>query len=315
MQFEHKNLQLVAATRSPYNLPAGYRGEVRVGDLRDANYLDRVLTGIDVICHAAGWSNYSAQGQASRVNYLEPTIDLINRAREWRVARFVNLSSIGVAAFNRRSQDDSPGKPRRGCAMLNCMVAVEDYLKTQADRISIINLRAGIYSGQQLHLGLLPLLLQRPGLPLVAGRYGYLPIVDGDDLGQAFARAALLPDISGYVSLNIAGAESPTQKAVLEFINTNSKQKYATPAALPLALALPIYKVLSWLSYQQKNPATTCAITAMLTNPAIDTHKAQQLLGYKPLVKWQTSIENFVSDYQHRPVNPALFIDPKDLLV
>jgi len=114
MQFEHKDLQIVAATRNPENLPTNYRGEVRVGDLRDNAYLDRVLTGIDIICHAAGWTNYSHHESASRKHYLEPTIELINRAREWRVSRFVNLSSIGVSHFRQRMHDDTPGQPRRG---------------------------------------------------------------------------------------------------------------------------------------------------------------------------------------------------------
>jgi len=316
MQFEHPDLQIVAATRHPENLPASYRGEVRVGDLRDADYLDRVLTGIDVICHAAGWTNYGYDELASRKNYLEPTLELINRAREWRVSRFVNLSSIAVSHRSQRMNDDAPGKPCRGCAMFNCMIAVEDYLKTQANaRMSVVNLRCGIYSGQGMHLGLLPLLLERRTLPLISGYYGYLPLVDGRDIGQAFARAALLPDMSGYLSLNIIGPETPQQKTVLQFMQHKLQDNISKQIALPAAIALPAHKIIGMVSCKRKTPLTTCAITASLANPDMQNIKARQLLGYQPLISWQSSIDDFVAEYVRGNKMQKLCINEKVITI
>lgn len=314
MQFEHKDLQIVAATRRPENLPTSYRGEVRVGDLRDSAYLDRVLTSIDIICHAAGWINYSSNEPASRQYYLEPTLELINRAREWRVTRFVNLSSIAVSPYPQRMHDNTPGKPRRGCAMFNCMIAVEDYLKAHADaRLSTINLRCGIYSGPGLRLGLLPLLLQRSALPLISGHYGYLPLVDGRDIGQAFARAALLPDMNGYVSLNIIGPESPQQKTVIQFMQQILQKNNSKTIALPAAIALPVHQLLKHISHRQKTPFTTCAITASLTNPAMQNNQARQLLGYQPQISWQASVRDFVADYAKENKALKLCTDEKEM--
>lgn len=316
MQFEHPDLQIVAATRHPENLPASYFGEVRVGDLRDPDYLDRVLTGIDIICHAAGWTNYGYNELASRKNYLEPTIELINHAREWRVSRFVNLSSIAVTRRNQRMHDDAPGKPRRGCAMFNCMIAVEDYLKTQANaRMSAINLRCGIYSGQGMQIGLLPLLLERKYLPLISGQYGYLPLVDGRDIGQAFARAALLPDMNGYLSLNITGTESPQQKDVLLFIHHKLQDSIPKQLALPATISLPVHKLLTMVCYKQKSPATTCAISASLTNPSMQNIKARQLLGYQPLIGWQSSVDDFFSEYVKNNKVGDLFVEEKEITI
>ena len=316
MQFEHKDLQIVAATRRPENLPANYRGEVRVGDLRDPAYLDRVLINIDIICHAAGWTNYSNNEPASRQYYLEPTLELINRAREWRITRFVNLSSIAVSPYPQRMNDDTPGKPRRGCAMFNCMIAVEDYLKTQANaHMSVINLRSGIYSGQGLHFGLLPLLLQRPALPLISGHYGYFPLVDGRDIGQAFARAALLPDVNGYVSLNIIGPESPQQKTVIQFIQQTLQKNNSKTITLPAAIALPVHQLLKHISHRQKTPFTTCAITASLTNPAMQNNQSRQLLGYQPQISWQASVRDFVAEYARENKALKLYIDEKEMII
>ncbi|MDQ1362354.1 MAG: hypothetical protein QG652_214 [Pseudomonadota bacterium] len=316
MQFEHPDLQIVAATRHPENLPASYHGEIRVGDLRDPDYLDRVLTGIDVICHAAGWTNYGYDEHASRKNYLEPAIDLINHAREWRISRFVNLSSIAVTHHSQRMNDHAPGTPRRGCAMFNCMIAVEDYLKTQAHgQMSIINLRCGIYSGHDLHLGLLPLLLQRPALPLISGRYGFLPLTDGRDIGQAFARAALLPDMSGYLSLNITGQETPQQTTVMQFMKQELHRDISQQIALPALIALPAHKIIGMANYRKKMPLTTCAITASLANPEIQNIQARQLLGYQPVIRWQSSIEDFTAEYVRRNKVSGLFVEEKEFTI
>jgi nucleoside-diphosphate-sugar epimerase len=320
MEFEHPALQIIAATRRPENLPADYHGEVRVGDLRDAEYLDRVLAGIDIICHAAGWTNYSSNEAASRKNYLEPTIELINRAIEWRISRFVNLSNIAVIDYRQRMHDDTPGKPRRRCAMFNCMIAVEDYLqarvKEQANNpMSIINLRTGIYCGQGLGLGLLHLLLRRRALPLLSGNYGFLPLVDGRDIGQAFARAALHPDMQAYLSLNITGPDTPQQKTVMQVIQAKIHPLKSGRIALPAAFALPVHQLINLAQRNQKKPLSTCAITAALTNPFMDSAKARELLGYQPQVGWQSSVEDFIVEFKKFQNADELFAAERQITV
>ena len=61
--------------RDADRLLPSYKGEVRVGDLRDADYLDRVLVGIDIICHAAGWTSFLNHQQTSQQLYLEPSVE------------------------------------------------------------------------------------------------------------------------------------------------------------------------------------------------------------------------------------------------
>jgi len=48
---------VVAACRDASKLLAHYSGEVRVGDLRDSDSLDRVVAVIDIVCHTAGWGS------------------------------------------------------------------------------------------------------------------------------------------------------------------------------------------------------------------------------------------------------------------
>jgi len=316
MQIQHSELQVVAACRNAEHLPAEYRGEVRCGDLRDVDYLDRLLVGIDVICHAAGWSSFERQQDPQHQAYLEPTLDLINRAVEWRVQRFVNLSSLFVSAPAQRNSAQLAGKPRASWPMLNGLIAIEDYLRQYRDsRTQFINLRIGLYSGKQMNMGLLPLLLARSGkysLPYYQGAYGHLPIVDGQDIGQAFSRAALAPLDAGYKSINISGAETPSHKGVMQFIKSqlgHSPLNYALPAAL--AELVLFARNLSARHTQQ--PLFTAAMRYMLASPEIDLQPAQTLLGYDPQISWQASLLDTLDAFKHQRLNPALSQPVKSL--
>ena len=293
----------MAACRNKNNLSKNYTGEVRVGDLRDEDYLDRMLNGIDIICHAAGWPSFINSKKQSQKNYLEPSIDLINRAVEWRVKRFVNLSNIAVASLHNRNNPLVKGKPRRHAAMLNCMLAVEDYLKARAnENFSVVNLRTGIYSGKQLQIGVLPALLVRVKsgwLPEVIGRYRYFPLVDGRDIGQAFARAALAPNLPFYESINIVGPEVPSQKSVYDFMQTAFKLPrpwIKLPASLVQLVSYP-YGLIKYKHHALLPPT----LTDFIANPLINNDKASQLMGYNPEIHWTASIQDYWLVQQNNP--------------
>ena len=316
MQIQHSEVEIIAACRNAERLPASYHGEVRCGDLRDADYQDRLLVGIDVICHAAGWNSFERQQDPQHQSYLEPTLDLINRAVEWRVQRFVNLSSLFVSTPAQRNSAQSAGRPRASWPMLNGLIAVEDYLRQYSDsRTQFINLRPGLYSGKHLNMGLLPLLLARSGkyaLPYYQGRYAHLPIVDGQDIGQAFSRAALAPLAAGYHSVNISGAETPSHKAVMQFIETqlgHSPLNYALPA--PMAELVLFSRNLFGQHAQQ--PLFTAAMRHMLASPEIDLQPAQTLLGYDPQISWQASLLDTLDQFRRQQLNPALSQSVKSL--
>lgn len=284
----------MAACRDQHKLPAAYKGEIRIGDLRDNEYRDRMLNGIDIICHAAGWPSFLNDKSLSKKHYLEPALDLINTALEWRVKRFVNLSNIAVASIKNRHDANSAGSPRRHNAMLNCMMAVENYLKSKAsENFSVVNLRCGIYSGKHLNLGVLPALLNRiqsKAIPEIIGQYAYLPLVDGRDIGQAFARASLAPAMAFYESMNIVGPEVPEQKQVYEFLH--NEFKLAQPVIkLPAAL-LYGYSLLTGLMNYHGEKLLPNGLADFLANPFINNQKATELIGYNPEVHWTASLQD-----------------------
>ena len=295
----------MAACRDPARLPVDYKGEIRVGDLRDPDYLDRLLAGIDIICHCAGWTSFLNNVQMSSALYLEPTIELFNRAIEWRISRFVNLSTVAVAPVSRRHDAQCPGKPRRNNAMINCMIAVEDYLRQNSQRgCSVINLRAGVYSGRRLQRGVLPLVAALGGLPWVHGRWGYLPLVDGRDLAQAFARAALAPVEAAFSSINIIGPEIPTQQQLHTFLREHGGA--AASIGLPACLFTPMAHLLNLIPKLFRQPLLTPALAHMLLNPAMDNRNAFEVLGYDPRISWQASVLDWLGERNMHPDRHSL---------
>jgi len=182
--------------------------------------------------------------------------------------------------------------------MINAIIAVEDYLRDYRCRCQFVNLRIGLYSGKRLNMGLLPLLLARSGhtaLPYIQGPLGYLPLVDGKDIGQAFARAALAPLDAAYTSLNISGPETPTQADVMHFLKQQTGQTLLR-TGLPSTLAGPVLLLRGLLQKQGKQALFTPAMLNMLKSPPIDNQYATQLLGYDPEISWQASLQTLNKD-------------------
>jgi len=297
----------VAACRNPAKLIAQYKGEVRQGDLRDADYLDRMLVGIDVVCHAAGWSSFENSGDQCNQAYLEPTLDLINHANEWRLSRFINLSSIYVAPASQRNNPAAKGKPQRNWPMINCHIAVEEYMRNMHQpRCQFVNLRLGLYSGKRLNMGLLSLLLSRNQqalLPYFNGSLGHLPLVDGRDIGQAFVRAALGPFEGHYSCLNIVGPETASHAQVMAFIEEQLQVKPLLSYGLPAFVGSPALWLQGKIRRINGQPLLTSAMINMLKSPIIDNELAAQQMGYDPEISWQASLLDTLEQYRNQSLN------------
>ena len=299
----------MAACRDKSKLLAHYSGEVRVGDLRDPDYLDRVLVGIDIVCHTAGWSSFEKSGDTCNKTYLEPTLDLINHAIEWRIKRFVNLSSLYTSKPNKRDNADIAGKPRAYWPMMNCLIAVEDYLRAYtSSRTQFVNLRLGIYSGKRINMGLLPLLLARnnhSSMPYLTGSLGHLPLIDGKDIGQAFIRAALAPIEANFSNLNICGPETPSHFEVMQFIKEQTQH-----SPLSYGLPTPFANFILWSQSKfqrfEYQPLLTSAMIDMLKSPLISNQQAKENLGFDPEVSWKASLLDTLDAYKNQSINTNL---------
>jgi len=190
---QRNDVKIIAACRNRNKLLHQFEGQVREGDLRDENYRQSVVEGVDVLCHAAAWTSLYGHHKNSRQLYLEPTLGLIEAARSAGVKRFVNTSTTSTASPECSADPMSRGIPRPFWPHLCNVIAIEDALRERAGQnFQVVNLRLGIFAGKRYSLGVIPILVPRLKthlVPWVAGGNTHLPIIDGRDIGQSFALA------------------------------------------------------------------------------------------------------------------------------
>jgi nucleoside-diphosphate-sugar epimerase len=282
--------------------------------LRDEIYLRDAVKGVDVLCQCAAWTAVWGHKERSRRLFLEPVIQLINAARQAGVRRVVNTSTTSAAAPRQSGDPQSRGIPRALWPHLCNVIAIEDYLREQASpSFQAVNLRLGIFAGRRYALGILPLLLPRLKTHLVpwvnAGRTT-LPFIDGEDIGQAFSRAAVVPDLSDYEGFNIVGPEIPTVRQVIEFLHA----EYGYP--LPhFGVPFPAAYAFAWLMETIDplvpwEPLITRSIVHLLEETGATNAKAERLLGYQPHHSWQEAIRKQVAEMQVRQTVPMKMFRP-----
>jgi nucleoside-diphosphate-sugar epimerase len=110
---------LVAACRNPERLPAGFVGETRAGDLRDPAYRRDVVADVDVVCHTGTWSAFWGHADQERRIFYEPNLDLIEQSVRAGVRRFIQTSTVVMAAPRAEPAGPGPaglsGPQRRPC--------------------------------------------------------------------------------------------------------------------------------------------------------------------------------------------------------
>lgn len=299
---QQPEIQVIAACRDPSRL-THFHGEVRQGDLRDDNYLKTLLMGVDVVCHAAAWTSLWGHRQESDLFYLQPTLRLLTAIEKSQVKRVISISTTSAAAPTDSADASSMGIPRHFWPHLNNVIRIENELRRRAGKITMVNLRLGVFAGNHYALSVLPVLLPRLKthlVPWVQGGRTHLPIIDGRDIGQAFLRAVLAQGLQGYESFNIVGPTQPTVREVIELIH----QEFGFPKphySVPFAVAYPFAALMEWLDrFVPWEPLVTRSIIHLLEEVNVSNDLATRRLGYQPIIPWQESIRNQFAELQQR---------------
>jgi nucleoside-diphosphate-sugar epimerase len=308
------DVHLIAACRDPQKLPPGFGGEIRPGDLRDPVYIESLVRGVDVICHAAAWSSLWGHDKESRELFLQPSLALIEAARKAGVKRFINTSTTSAAAPDTSADAMSRGIPRAFWPHLCNVIRIENALREQAsETFRVANLRLGIFAGQRYSLGVLPILTPRLKthlVPFVAGGKTSLPVIDGRDIGQAFARAVNATGLSVYESFNIVGPDVPRVRDVINFLH----EEYDLPKphfSVPFFIAYPF----AWLMEKIDpivpwEPLVTRSIIHLMEEVNVSNDKAQKLLGYQPRYHWRDAIRLQMAEMKVRQIKSMAMIRP-----
>lgn len=311
---QRKDVEIIAACRDSKRLPGNFRGQVRAGDLRDAAYRRAVVEDVDVICHAAAWTSLWGHADESRAQYLEPTLALIEAARNAGVKRFINTSTTSAAAPLRSADATAQGIEHQFWPHLCNVIAIENALRNHANTaFQAVNLRLGIFSGQRYALGLLPILVPRLKthlVPWVAGGRTSLPLIDGRDIGQAFALAATADNLGSYEGFNIVGPDVPRVREVIAFLH----DEYGLP--LPhFSVPFPGAYAFAWLMEQIDpvvpwEPLVTRSIIHLMEETSVNNDKAASMLGYQPVHNWRDSIRVQMQEMKMRQIQPMPMAKP-----
>lgn len=289
-----EGIRLIAACRDRRRLPVGLPVEVREGDIRDPDYLEGLLEGVDVVVNAVAWTSLYGHADESERLFYRPTLALIDTFMRSSASRFVNISTTSAAAPDHSADAMSQGIERPFWPHLCNVVRIEEALRERASAgKSVVNLRLGLFVGEHYALGLLPILLPRLRthlVPWVAGGRTQMPLTDGRDLGQAMGRAALAKELSGYNAFNIVGTEVPSVREVLLHLH----EEYGLPKphfGVPFAMAYPFAWLMEKLdSLVPWEPLIVRSIIHLLQNTDADNTRAMQQLGYRPQYHWHESI-------------------------
>lgn len=307
-------VRLVAACRDKRKLLPGFKGEVREGDLRDPGFRKTMLEGIDTVCNALAWSSLWGNVENSRRLFLEPNLALIEAARAAGAQRFINTSTTSAAAPEHSSDPQSRGILRPLWPHLCNVVRIEDALRDAASAdFQGVNLRLGIFAGRRYALGVLPILAPRLKthlVPWVAGGRTGLPIIDGRDIGQAFARAAKAEGLADYEGFNIVGSEIPTVREVIDFLHNEfglPKPHFGVPFSIAYPFAWLMEKLDPLVPWE---PLVTRSIVHLLEETGADNAKAEHLLGYRPTHPWREAIRAQMREMAVRQKQPMSMARP-----
>lgn len=309
-----EDIEIVVACRSLARLPSRFHDRAVLGDLRDGDYIEAIVQDIDILCHAAAWTSLWGHEAQSDELFLKPSLALIDAARRAGVRRFINNSSTSAASPGASADPNSPGVPLPYWPHLNNVIRLEDALRDGASStFQVVNLRLGIFTGRRYGIGILPILLPRLKthfVPWVEGGRTSLPLVDGSDIGQAFARAVAAEGLAEYEAFNIVGPETPSVREVIDYIH--DAHGYPRPHfSVPFSVAFRF----AWLMERLDpivpwEPLVTRSIIHILEETGVDNHRAEQKLGYRPAIPWRDSVDAQLEEMQQRQTHVMSMAKP-----
>lgn len=303
---EHPDIEPVAACRRAAGLMAEFRGEVREGDLRDGDYRRRVVKDVAVVCHAAAWGSMWDHDRLERERFFDPTRELLEEVVTQGVPRFLQASTVAIAAV---PKDDSPlddFAPTRHTGFwphLDRLVDLDRQMQEKRGRgTTMVTLRLGHFTGAGNRLGLVPALVPRLRtrlVPWLAGGRNRIPLVADADLGRAFALAAVAENLDVYESFNICGPEFPTMREVVSFIAEEARVPrpfYSVPYPAGYAFGWLMENV-SRMPFMS-SPFLTRSMVHLCENRVCNPEYAARKLGYHPSVGWRSAIRQQLADLE-----------------
>lgn len=284
---------VIASCRHSSKLPQNYQDRVIVGDLHQHEYIKKLTKDADVICHTASWAEMNGGIADSKREFLEPTLHLIDQAVANGVKRFVFLSAI-ISKTIEENRLHTKLTLEKIWAHYDSIMKIERHLESVSNKMEVIVLRVGYFTGKNYALGLLPILLPRLKthlVPWIEQGKTTLPLIDGADIGLAFKLASSIDLEERLNIIDIVGKEIPTVREVFNYLH----EKYAYPLphfSVPFGFAYLFARFMRALhKLLPFDPLIVPALVLLLEETHANNEEAKVVLGYEPQVGWQESID------------------------
>lgn len=298
------NINVIAACRDKSRLPNTFKGEIRLGDLRDPAYRQSLVKNIDIICHAGTWAAMWDHAKEEDNNFFQPTIDLIEQANKAGVKRFLMTSTVATAKPTKNksiNNDFSPSTYTGFWPHLDRLIDIEKYMKSNSHHgMQMVVMRLGHFIGAGNKLGLVPTLVPRLKtylVPWLSGGISRLPLVTDQDLASAYMAACLTENLHDYESFNICGKTSPTTREVINYISNKTgmpKPIYSVPYPAGYAFAWLMEKLFPFMP--GKGPFLTRSIVHLAEDWCCSDDYAKQKIGYQAKKSWQDAMDEALEE-------------------
>jgi nucleoside-diphosphate-sugar epimerase len=173
-------------------------------------------------------------------------------------------------------------------------------MRDAAGATQMTSLQLGHFVGEGCSMSLVSAIVPRlktRQVPWVDHGRAHLPLVSGEDMGEAFALAALADGLAPFESINIAGAEQPTAREVFTFV--------AETAGVPKpAYSVPLGAAHGFGSLMEsvhpvtpgKAPFLTRALVHVGENWNVSTHLASTKLGFEARTDWRDAARDSIEE-------------------
>jgi len=313
---EHEDIHVIAGYRNKSKIITGFTGESRIGDLTDKKYIEKLVQGVDVICHAAAWTSLWAHREEEIKFYREPTKNLIDAAIANGVKRFIFDSSVVVTGARRDGSevhDSDPAEPNKIWPHMDIVADIENYMRQQSVHdTTMISMRFGHFVGARYNKGLLSLLLPRLKthmVPWVDNGKARVPFISGQDIGLATYLTVIAEGFSKFQSFNVCGPSFPTMKEVIEFLKEETgvpKPHFNVPLKGAYTFAWLMEKINPIVS---GDPFLTRGIVFLGEDWYAPNDLALEKLGFQPQVDWKEAIREQLDDMQKRNFEKIQLVD------
>lgn len=257
------------------------------GDLADPAVCARACKGVEIVFHEAALASVPrsvADPVGTNVNCVDATLNVLVAARDAGVRRLMYAGSSSAYG-------DTPTLPKHEAMLPSPLspyavakLAGEHYLAsfTRVYGLETVTLRYfnvfGPYQDPTSHYSGVLAIFCRKMLK------GEQPTIYGDgEQSRDFTY------IDNVVHANLLAAEAPAEKVSGEMMNTATGQRITLNET---------FRILKDLTGYQGEPAYGPARAGDVRDSLADTRKAQELLGYKPLVDFREGLRRTVEWYR-----------------